>query len=177
MALVVFLKGINVGGHRRFRPTVAASKMSKLGVINVGAAGTFIIPQPVSQARLRLELRRCLPFETETMICSGNDILELASAESFAGKPCSADAVRFVGIMAKRARVLPSLPLRLPPGDDWLVQLVEIRGRFALGLYRRSFRTITALSQLEKHLGGPLTIRNWNTVLNLCEILRTLRGK
>ena len=41
MALVVFLKGVNVGGHRTFRPSVLASRLAKLDVVNIGAAGTF----------------------------------------------------------------------------------------------------------------------------------------
>ena len=41
MALVVLLKGINVGGHRTFRP-----------VVNIGAAGTFVIRQPVTRTQL-----------------------------------------------------------------------------------------------------------------------------
>ena len=176
MALVVFLKGVNVGGHKTFRPSVVASRLAKLGVINVGAAGTFVVRKPISQAKLRLEFRRCLPFETEMMICSGNDIVRLASAESFAGEPCGPDIVRFVSILAKRPRVSPVLPLNFPPGEDWLVRIVAIRARFAFGLYRRTMRTITLLSQLEKCLGGSITSRNWNTLSSLVEILKTLPG-
>ena len=107
------------------------------------------------------------------MICPGNDIVRLASAESFAGEPCGPDIVRFVSILAKRLRVSPVLPLHLPPGEDWLVRIVAIRGRFAFGVYRRTMRTIALLSQLEKRLGGSITTRNWNTLSSLFEILRT----
>jgi len=173
MASVVFLKGVNVGGHKTFRPGVLAGKLARLGVINIGAAGTFVVRKPVSQAKLRLEFRRCLPFETEAMICSGKDIVRLASAKSFAGEPCGPDIVRFVSVLAKRPRVPPALPLNLPPGEDWLVRIVAIQGRFALGLYRRAMRTIALLGRLEKHLGGSITTRNWNTLSSLFEILRT----
>jgi uncharacterized protein (DUF1697 family) len=173
MALVVFLKGVNVGGHKTFRPSVFANRFAKLGVINVGAAGTFVVRKPISQTKLRREFRRYLPFETEAMICSGNDIARLASAESFAGEPSGPDIVRFVSILAKRPRVLPELPLNLPPDQDWLVKIVAIRGRFAFGLYRRAMRTIAFLSQLEKRLGVSITTRNWNTLCSLFEILKT----
>jgi len=173
MALVVFLKGVNVGGHKTFRPSLLVSRLAELGVVNVGAAGTFVVRKPISQAKLRMEFRRCLPFETEAMICSGTDIVRLGSAESFAGEPWGPDIVRFVSILAKRPRVAPVLPLNLPPGEDWLVRIVAIRGRFAFGLYRRTMRTITLLSRLEKHLGASITSRNWNTFSRLSEILRT----
>ncbi len=173
MALVVFLKGVNVGGHKTFRPSVLASEMAQLGVMSVGAAGTFVVRKPISQAKLRLKIRRRLSFETEAMICSGSDIVRLVLTESYAGEPCGPDIVRFVGILAKRPRVLPALPLNLPPGEDWVVRIVAIRGRFAFGLYRRIMRAIRLLGQLEKHFGGSITIRNWNTFSSLFEILRS----
>jgi uncharacterized protein (DUF1697 family) len=173
MALVVFLKGVNVGGHKTFRPSVLASEMAQLGVTNVGATGTFVVRKPIRQAQLRLEIRRRLSFATEAMICSGSDIFRLVSAESYEGEPSGPDIVRFVGILAKRPRVPPALPLHLPAGRDWVVRIVAIRGRFAFGLYRRMMRAIGYLGQLEKHFGGPITIRNWNTFSRLFEILRS----
>ena len=58
MALVVLLKGINVGGHRTFRPSVLAKELARFHVVNVGAAGTFVIRKPVNRATLRAEIRR-----------------------------------------------------------------------------------------------------------------------
>lgn len=68
MALIVLLKGINVGGHRTCRPSVLATQLKHLQAVNVGAAGTFVIRKPVSRARLRAELTRRLPFEATVII-------------------------------------------------------------------------------------------------------------
>jgi uncharacterized protein (DUF1697 family) len=173
MASVVFLKGVNVGGHRTFRPSLLASKMAKLGVVSIGAAGTFVVWKPISQAKLRREFERRLPFETEVMICPASDILLFAEGESFDGEPSGPDTVRFVSVLPKRPRVVPTLPLNLPAGEDWLVRIVAIQGRFAFGLYRRTIRTIGFLGQIENHLGSSITTRNWNTFSNLFEILGT----
>jgi uncharacterized protein (DUF1697 family) len=43
VALVVLLRGLNVGGHRSFRPRVLADQLQHLGAVNIGAAGTFVI--------------------------------------------------------------------------------------------------------------------------------------
>jgi uncharacterized protein (DUF1697 family) len=173
MAWVVFLKGVNVGGHRTFRPSVLASRLAKHGVVNIGAAGTFVVRKPVSQAKLRLELRRHLPFETEAMICSASDIIRLASVQCFGEETCGPQTVRFISVLSKRPRALPVLPLELPPGKDWLIRLVALHGRFAFGLYRRVGRTIRSFSQLEKRLGASLTTRNWNTFSSLFELLKS----
>ena len=175
MVSVVFLKGVNVGGHRTFRPSRLASEMAKLGVINVGAAGTFVVWKSTTESKLRQEFLHRLPFETEVMVCSAEEVLQLAPGEPFGGQCLGPDIVRFVSVLPKRARVPVALPISLPAGENWLVRLVAIRGRFAFGLYRQSMQTIRLLGQIQKHLGGSITTRNWNTFSNLFEILKTKR--
>ena len=175
MALVVFLRGVNVGGHRTFQPSLVAKELSSLGVVNVGAAGTFVVRKPISQARLRAELLRRLPFEPHIMICSGRDIINIESWAPFEGQPSGPDTVRFVSVLAKRPRVLPTLPLNLPPDDEWLLRIIAIKGRYAFGLYRRQMKTISLLNQIDKRLGVPVTTRNWNTISAIVKVLK--RGR
>ena len=68
MALVVLLRGVNVGGHRTCRPTTLTEQLKHLDAVNIGAAGTFVIRRPVTRAQLRAELARRLPFDTAIMI-------------------------------------------------------------------------------------------------------------
>jgi uncharacterized protein (DUF1697 family) len=171
MALVVFLRGVNVGGHRTFRPSLLARQLERLDVVNVGAAGTFVVRRSVSQTALRAELRRRLPFETDVMICDGRDVARLTLVDPFAGQPSGPDIVRFVSILHKRQRPAPRLPVSLPSGDDWCVRVVGIQGRFVFGLYRREMRTIRHLGQLAKVLGVALTTRNWNTIVAVARVL------
>src|SRR5438876_8973701 len=77
MALVVFLRGVNVGGHRTFRPSLLAKELSHYDVVNVGAAGTFIVRKPGSRTELRAELLRMLPFDTEIVLCDARDFIRL----------------------------------------------------------------------------------------------------
>src|SRR5262245_47289113 len=111
MALVALLRGVNVGGHRTFRPSVLAKELSRFDVVNVGAAGTFVIRKAPSAARLRAEMTRRLPFETDVMICSGADILRLAFEDPFKGQPSGANVVRFVSVLATRPRHSHQVPL------------------------------------------------------------------
>lgn len=177
MALVVFLRGVNVGGHKTFQPSVLARDLADYDVVNVGAAGTFVVRKPISQTKLRAELLRRLPFEPKIMICSGRDIIRLADRDPFASQPSGPDIVRFLSVLEKRPGVLPGIPLSLPAGDDWLVKIIAVRGRFAFGLYRRSMKTIGFLSQVEKRLGLPATTRNWNTINAVVKILKGARVK
>lgn len=172
MALVVFLRGVNVGGHKTFQPSLLAKELSEFDVVNIGAAGTFVVRKPISQGNLRTELLRRLPFEADIMICPGRDIINLATSDPFVNEPSGPDIVRFVNVLARPPRVLPPLPLTLPPGDEWLVKILAVRARFAFGLYRRQLRVISYLGQVEKRLGVSATTRNWNTINAIVKILK-----
>jgi len=171
MSHVVLLRGVNVGGHRTFRPTILVKQLAHLDAVNIGAAGTLVIRKPVGQARLRAELAERLPFATEIMICRGDEIAGLVSEDRFARFPAGGDVVRFVSVLSKRPRSAPSLPLRLPSSGPWLVEIVAIHGRLALGRYRRHMKTIGYLGKLDQLLGVRVTTRNWNTIESIAKVL------
>ncbi|MGH7586549.1 MAG: DUF1697 domain-containing protein [Gemmatimonadales bacterium] len=173
MPLVVLLRGLNVGGHRRLRPTVLAAQLRHLGAVNIGAAGTILIRRRVSRSELRHEVARRLPFAAEIVICEGRDIARLLSHQCFAGHPLRAGTVRFVSVLARSPRTAPRLPVTLPPSGRWLVKLLARDGRFVLGMYRRHMKVIGYLGSLDRLFGVPATTRNWNTI---SAIARALEG-
>ena len=171
MALVVFLKGINVGGHRTFRPSVLAKELARFDVMNVGATGTFVVRQPVSRAKFRTEIRRRLPFEAEIVICNGSEITRVTRSNPFAGQASRPDLIWFASVLAKRPGVLPSVPLCIPPDGDWCVKVLACSDRFVLGIHRRQMKAIGYLGHLERIFGVPVTTRSWNTILAIARIL------
>jgi uncharacterized protein (DUF1697 family) len=169
MALVVFLRGVNVGGHRRFRPSILAQQLSGYGVVNVGAAGTFVVHKPGSPATFSAVLRRKLPFETEVVACDGRDLIRLETEHPFGTE--RRDVVRFVTILSKTSRVRAAIPISLPPRGKWLVRIIATKGRFVFGEYRRHMKTIGYLGQIDKLFAVPATTRNWNTIRAIVRIL------
>src|SRR5436190_16386338 len=123
-AIVVFLRGVNVGGHRTFRPSILARELSDHDVVNVGAAGTFVVRQPGSRARFRAELLRKLPFEAEVVLCDARDLIRMEIDNPFGTEPARPDIVRFVSILSKAGRVRASIPITIPPGREWLVRVI-----------------------------------------------------
>ena len=69
MASVVFFRAVNVGGHQTFQPGLLAKELADLEVVNIGAAGTFVVRQNVSAVKLRDEIVRRLLFRPE-LICA-----------------------------------------------------------------------------------------------------------
>src|SRR6266550_2184548 len=154
MALVVFLRGVNVGGHRTFRPSILAKELSNHDVVNVGAAGTFVVRKPGSRAKFRATLLRKLPFEAEVVLRDRRDV------------------VRFVSILSKAGRVRVSMPITLTPSGKWFLRVIGSNNRFVFGVYRRHMKTIGYLGQVDKLFGVPVTTRNWNTIVAIVRILK-----
>ena len=171
MRRVVFLRGVNVGKGNRCRPVMIASQLSKLGVINIGAVGTFVVRKDVSESTLRPAIAKKLPFKCEIMICAARDIIELATKNPFADQPSGPNITRFVNVLTRRIPSPPPLPLCLPSDDDWLLKIIAIENRFVLGLYRRQMKAISYLGKVEKLLGVPATNRSWNTIQKVAKIL------
>lgn len=173
MACVVFLRAVNVGGANLCRPAQIAKELATFDVVNIGAVGTFVVRKDVSESDLRAAFARKLSFKCEIMICPARDITKLIAKDPFAGQPSGPDITRFVSVLHKRLRPLPSLPLSLPSDDDWLLRIFGIQGQFVLGVYRRQMKAIGYLGKVEKTLRAPVTTRSWNTIEKIVKILES----
>ena len=172
MALIVFLRGVNVGGHRTFRPSILARELSDYDVVNIGAAGTLIVRKPGSRGAFRAELLRKLPFEAEVVLCEGRDLIRLETENPFGTEPSPPDIVRFVSILSRAGALRATLPVVFPPDGDWLVRVIDSNQQFVFGMYRRHMKTIRYLGQIDKLFGVPATTRNWNTILAVLRLLK-----
>jgi uncharacterized protein (DUF1697 family) len=171
VALVVFLRGVNVAGHRTFRPTTLTKQLKHLGAVNIGAAGTFVIRQPVTRAQLRAELVSRLPFSAEIMICEGREIVRLMSQNHFGDQPMRPNIVRFVSVLSRRPRSAPSMPMSFPSRGRWLLRILARDNRYLFGLYRRHMKVIGYLGTFDRLFGVPVTTRNWSTMTAIGSVL------
>jgi len=171
--LVVFLRGVNVGGHRTFRPSLLAQKLRAFDVVNVGAAGTFVVRRPGSKEKFRAALLRELPFAAVVVICEGSEIVRVAEENPFGAEPPGADVVRFVSILESAGGLRSSLPVSFPADGEWLVRVLRREKQFVFGVYRRHMKTIGYLGQVDKLFGARATTRNWRTILAVAKVLKS----
>jgi uncharacterized protein (DUF1697 family) len=176
MALVVLLRGVNVGGHRTFRPRMLADQLQHLDVVNIGAAGTFVVRRSVRRAQLRADLARRLSFDTQIVICEGREFARRMSEDHFADHPLHPDVVRFVSVLSQRPRATPPMPMSFPARGKWLLKILAIDNRFAFGVYRRHMKVIGYLGRVDRIFGVPVTTRNWNTIAAISRVLRQGRA-
>jgi uncharacterized protein (DUF1697 family) len=148
--------------------------MTDYDVVNVGAAGTFVVRKPGSRAKFRTALLRNLPFEAEVVLCDGRDLLRLERENPFGAESLAPDVVRFVSVLSKAGGVRATLPVRFPSDGEWLVRVIASEGQFVFGVYRRHLKTIRYLGLIDRLYGVPATTRNWNTIM---AILRILKGQ
>ena len=179
MASVVFLRGINVGGANLCKPAQLAKKLNKLDIVNIGAVGTFVVRAKVAQSALRkklaAQLKKDFGVKCEIMIVPAKSIVDLVKKNPFARHPSGPELTRFVSVLHQTSNIKPQtfkLPLCLPSKTDWLLKIVSIQNRFVLGVYKRQMKAIGYLGKIEKILGVPGTIRSWNTIQRVAELLR-----
>lgn len=172
MPLIVLLRGINVGGHRTFRPSILARELAVYDVVNVGAAGTLVVRKPGSRVKFLADLRRKLPFEAAVAFCDASDLIRLEMESPFRTEPSNPDVIPFVSILSKPNPAKASFPIAIPEGEQWFVRIIGSRNRLLFGVYRRHMRTIGYLGQIDKLFGAPATTRNWSTMLSVLRIVR-----
>jgi uncharacterized protein (DUF1697 family) len=171
VASVVLLRGVNVGGHKTFRPARLAEALKHLDVVNIGAAGTFVVRRAVSQAKLRAEFARRLPFDTEIIICSGKEISGLLAGDRFSRHPARPGITRFVSVLSRMPKVSPPLPMTFPPNGTWMLKVLARERRIIFGVYRRHMKAIGYLGKLDRVFGVPATTRNVTTIDAIAKVL------
>jgi uncharacterized protein (DUF1697 family) len=182
MTLIVFLRGINVGGHRRFRPSLLAKELGAYDVVNVGAAGTLVVRKPGPHAKFLAELRSRLPVDTVVAYCTASDLLRFERENPFGAKsagpgqsgarPARPDVVQFVSVLSKAGRNKISFPAAIPESGEWFVRVMGSKKRLVFGHYRRHMKTIGYLGQIDELFGAPATTRSWSTICNVLRILK-----
>lgn len=164
LALVVLLRGVNVGASKRLRPSTLTQELRGFDAINIGAAGTFVVKAAIPQERVRAEFLAKLPFDAEVIVCDGRDLMRAIGKHPFEGEHSRPGLVPFVSVLSTAQGTALPLPVSLPAGREWLLRLISRQGRFLFGVYKRNMKTISCLRQMEKLVPVPMTTRNWNTI-------------
>jgi len=172
---VVFMRGVNVGGHKAFQPSRLAHEMAALRVASIGAAGTFIVHAGADEGTIRKAFQKHLPFEAQLMICPARALMDLVKLDPFGDEASRTADAQFISVLEHRPRRLPPLPFYEPAGREWQVQVTAIHGCFVATLQRRAARSRLYPNEVvEKRLGVAATTRGWATILR---VLRALEAE
>lgn len=164
----IFLRAVNVSG-RTVRPKDLAAQ---LGLVNIGAAGTFLTKEdPENVIR---SLAYAIPFDVDVFAIPLQELAELVAEQPFGPHPAEDGVKRYVTILPEAPASPFGHPRRIPDWDRWEVNVIALRGRFALSLHRRQGPRLRYYPNqvIEKALGVSATTRNWNTIQTILKKAR-----
>jgi len=171
MAHVVFLRGSNVGGKNVFRPAQLTADLAHLDVVNVGAAGTFLVRGRSSAGAIREEILTRLPFAPGIVIRPASEVRSLVASQPFARSALSKEERAWAAILCETSARKPKLPCLAPAGKDWSVRVERIEGSFVLGVLHRRPKPLYPNQVVEKEFGVQATTRWWETIEKIAQIL------
>jgi uncharacterized protein (DUF1697 family) len=185
MRWVVFLRAVNVGGTNRCQPALIAKQLAKFDVVNIGAVGTFVVRENVSESVLRAAIAKKLPFKCEIMICPAKEIVDLVRQWTDSRWRAKKDPLRgvrdddvdaHVSVMARQPPKIPKLPIYVPSSEKWEIKIANVIGRAVICLRRRVKNgRLYPNAVVEKQFGVAATTRSWNTIEKVSKILEANR--
>lgn len=164
MALVVLLRGANLG-KRRFSPKALAEALADLDLVNIGAAGTFVVPKRIAEKALRARVQAELPWEDAEMVVLEAREVEAALDAGAALTP-PAGARKFAVALPKAPAEEPKLPVEALAKDGrWGMRYEALAGRVVIGVRRRFDETGSySTKALDEAVGTDRgTMRDWPT--------------
>lgn len=106
---VVFLRGVNALGSRVLSPVTLVSELAALKVLNIGAAGTFVVRAPSTISVIKARFEEALPRDVDVIVRSADEIRALLAG----GAPASIGGGRiFVSVLASGPTTVPQLPIK-----------------------------------------------------------------
>jgi uncharacterized protein (DUF1697 family) len=172
---VVFLRGVNVGGHNLVKTSDICKRLASLGFANVRGfkqSGNIIFEtEDRDSARIaagiRQELRGLLGKDIDVFLRTMPEVREMVRLDPFRDVK-RGDVKMFVTFLPGELREVPMLPLKSSDGD---AEIILVRGREAFGLgYLKDCRYGASYGTIEKKLGATATTRNWNTVKGIAAL-------
>jgi uncharacterized protein (DUF1697 family) len=164
VALIVLLRGVNVGG-KTFRPTELVRELSDLDMMSIGAAGTFVVRARTTPSQIRKRILESLPFDAEVMLLTQRQLAGLLALNPASEVPSGEGVRRFLSVSTHPLRAKEHPPVYLPGRSDWQVVLKGVTENCAFG-YSRSWgeRMLYPNEAMEKLFGLPFTTRWWETM-------------
>ncbi len=169
-AYAVLLRGVNVGGHRRVPMTELRALLAELGCASVAtylrsgnAVGvTDLAPEDLA-AQVHDALAGRLGVDSDVLVRTGPELARVVGGCPWQGTdPAKLHVLFLSGPLAAAWRPTRPTRDRVEFGERCLyVDYAEGAGRATLALDPRA-------------LGGPVTARNWRTVLALTELVTSL---
>jgi len=167
-----FLRGINVGGHKRVGMDRLRRAVAALGFHNVEtllASGNILFETRATDARalvaaIERRIRQACGLEVSVVLRTRRDLEKLLVANPFKDIKVTPRTRLFVTFLSEKPRANLKLPYQSP--DKSFRILCRIGGAVCsvLTLGPQWSKNLRQMSILEKEFGKKITTRSWSTV-------------
>jgi uncharacterized protein (DUF1697 family) len=167
-----FLRGINVGGHRKIKMTDLARYVEEMGygeVKTLIASGNVLFTtekqdETTLEGAIERALAQRLGYEVDVMVRSVERLQALVKAKPF--PPIGADQHGYVSILKTAPLSSPELPYDAPD-EGFRVLTVDDREIFYI-TWKLANGPHGDPTKFMKVFGKiPTTVRNWNTIVKM----------
>ncbi len=172
-ATVAFLRGINVGGHRKIAMAELRKAFESLGCKNVRtvlASGNVVFEAPKAvrplEPAIAAKLVKMFGVPVRVVLRSVRELQAIVASEPFKNVAPGPGVKLYVTFLSGKGPQRPAPPpgtpakgfriVRVTPGEVFSVLTLAPDGG-----------TTDLMASLEKSFGDQVTTRNWNTVLKI----------
>jgi uncharacterized protein (DUF1697 family) len=172
---VVFLRGINVGGHNRVKMDKLAELFAAMGFADVKIyiqSGNVVFRAKEKNldalaSRIEGELQKLVENEVRVMLRTLAELTVTVKENPFKKAEAEPDVKFYVTFLCEDPQNKVVLPL-ISPKKDVEVFLIQKRAVFSISrMVKGSYGFPNAF--VEKELGGCATTRNWNTIQKITQ--------
>ncbi len=172
-ATYAFLKGVNIGGHKKVPMAALKKTFEGMGFKNVRTVlisgnVTFEAPgkKPPSGPALSRELEKAFGFPVAVILRSAGELEAMIAADPFRGIPVGPAIKPCVTFLQDRKPGRPSIRLPEPEKGIRIVRVTpgEV---FSIVCYDEEGRTPALMSYVGRIFGTDGTTRTWGTVIKL----------
>jgi uncharacterized protein (DUF1697 family) len=170
---VAFLRGINVGGHKKVPMAELREQMAAMGftpIITILNSGNILFQtseedEQAIETTIAQELASHFGFSIPVMVRRAEVISGLLQRNPFQAIGVTKEIRLYVSFLKDK----PSSDLTLPwTSEDGSFRILEVKDRMVCSVLDLSVtKTPKGMDALEQLFGKQITTRNWNTLLRI----------
>lgn len=171
-----FLRGINVGGHKKVDMKELKKAFESLGFENVKTllnSGNAIFEADEDQEaltkKIAMQLEKTFGFEIGVIVRSIEELKNLAEKEPFKGIKVTPATRLYVTFLAEKSTPYLKIPYQSADKNFKILSATPSEVCSVLTVAEGG-RTVDLMAVLEKEWGKKITTRNWNTITKMTKL-------
>jgi uncharacterized protein (DUF1697 family) len=173
-AYAAFLRGINLGGHKKISMEELRKLFESMGfrgvrtilnsgnvLFQAGGAATKTLA-----GRIEKEIEKAFGHKVAVILRTIPEIQEMADSNPFKKVKVTPDTRLYVTLLSENLDSNLKLPYESPE-KDFKILGIQDGAVFSVVTLNPKRGTTEAMADLEKHFGKRITTRNWNTIIRI----------